>query len=251
MLSLFTLRLAAGMIAWLLLLSPTQINPRYFRTHFLTAFGLAGIALVFLPAEAPLWTWTFKGLVVAAMIVAFLGSVSFSLENAPGGVPLAILESVLLNLSLVQLGVALAPPALGPIALVGDVTSALFLGAAISAMLMGHMYLIAPGMSLGPLYRLLSAAAVALTLRLLADGFALWSWTGTHSFSNVGNDTLLWLPVRWLVGFAGPLVLGWMAWQSARIRSTQSATGILYVVVVLCFLGELTSLLLRDSGITL
>ena len=47
----------------------------------------------------------------------------------------------------------------------------------------------------------------------------------------------------WL-GFVAPLVLGWMAWQTARIRSTQSATGILYVVVIFCFLGELTSLLL-------
>jgi hypothetical protein len=38
-----------------------------------------------------------------------------------------------------------------------------------------------------------------------------------------------------------------MAWQSARIRSTQSATGILYVVVIFCFLGELTSQLLLGS----
>ena len=66
----------------------------------------------------------------------------------------------------------------------------------------------------------------------------------------MSNDLLLWLPVRWLVGFVGPAVLGWMAWQTARIRSTQSATGILYVVIILCFLGELTSLLLRDSGMT-
>jgi hypothetical protein len=35
-----------------------------------------------------------------------------------------------------------------------------------------------------------------------------------------------------------------MAWESAKIRSTQSATGILYVVVIFCFLGELSSQLL-------
>jgi hypothetical protein len=56
---------------------------------------------------------------------------------------------------------------------------------------------------------------------------------------------LLWLSVRWLIGLVGPLVLGWMAWEAVRIRSTQSATGILYVVVILSFLGELTSQLLR------
>jgi hypothetical protein len=57
----------------------------------------------------------------------------------------------------------------------------------------------------------------------------------------------IWLPVRWALGFAGPLGLGWMAWQTAKIRSTQSATGILYVVVILGFLGELTSQLLVST----
>jgi hypothetical protein len=38
-----------------------------------------------------------------------------------------------------------------------------------------------------------------------------------------------------------------MAWQTARLRSTQSATGILYVVVICCFFGELTGQVLRDS----
>jgi len=38
-----------------------------------------------------------------------------------------------------------------------------------------------------------------------------------------------------------------MALETARIRSTQSATGILYVVVILVFLGELTSQLLGEK----
>ena len=68
---------------------------------------------------------------------------------------------------------------------------------------------------------------------------------------NLNSDAVLWLPLRWLLGFLAPLGLDWMAWQSARIRSTQSATGILYVVVIFCFLGELTSQLLRSTGMTL
>jgi hypothetical protein len=119
-------------------------------------------------------------------------------------------------------------------------------------MLMGHSYLIAPGMSLSPLLRLLGAFAVAVLARMAVDGFAFWRATLQHPLASLPSDTLLWLPVRWLVGFALPLVLGWVAWQSARIRSTQSATGILYVVVVFCFLGELTGLLLRDAaGLTM
>ena len=48
MLPLFFLRLAFGMLAALLLLSPAQINPRFYRTHFLTALGLGAGALVLL-----------------------------------------------------------------------------------------------------------------------------------------------------------------------------------------------------------
>jgi hypothetical protein len=79
----------------------------------------------------------------------------------------------------------------------------------------------------------------------------LWSWTAGHSLFNLNDETVLWLPLRWALGFVGPLILTWMAWQAARIRSTQSATGILYVVVIFCFLGELTSQLLGRSGFTL
>ena len=67
-------------------------------------------------------------------------------------------------------------------------------------------------------------------------------WTADPARVNL--ETALWLVPRWGLGLVGPLVLGWMAWETARIRSTQSATGILYVVVIFCFLGELTSQLL-------
>ena len=124
--------------------------------------------------------------------------------------------------------------------------SALVLGSATTAMLMGHSYLISPTMSIAPLMRLLAAVGVAVILRTGLACLGLWWWTSGQSASNVGTDTTFWLPVRWILGLIAPLVLGWMAWETARIRSTQSATGILYVVVIVCFLGELTSMLLLE-----
>jgi hypothetical protein len=99
--------------------------------------------------------------------------------------------------------------------------------------------------------RLLAAVAVALAVRAAADGWALARWTSEHSLASLNGEAALWLPVRWAVGLLAPLVLDFMAWRAARIRSTQSATGILYVVVIFCFLGELTALLLAGGGTTL
>src|SRR5262249_4591865 len=149
---------------------------------------------------------------------------------------------VLLTLLALALGLGLreaARPGEGPLAgaLAGDATSAALLGSALTAMLLGHSYLIAPSMSIAPLMRLLGALALALAARMALDGGALGHWTWGHSLANLRGDVLLWLPVRWGVGLVAPLALTWMAWQTARIRSTQSATGILYVVVIFCFLG--------------
>src|SRR5579884_2907935 len=241
MLAVFCLRLAVGLLACLLLLAPAQVNPRYYRTHFLTALGLTGLALAFVWETAG---WPVLILLFVGLGLALLGSLSWALEGAPGGRSLIVATPLVLGtaLGLHDHGTALF--------LAGDLTSAALLGAALSAMLMGHIYLMAPAMSLTPLMRLLAALVVALVARLAVDGYALGSWTTAHPSATLRSDVLLWLPVRWGGGFVLPLVLTWMAWQSACIRSTQSATGILYVVVIFCFLGELIGLLLRDDGFT-
>jgi hypothetical protein len=248
MAAVFCLRLAAGMLACLLLLPSAVVNPRFYRTHFLTALALSLATLLLLrqSAAGPL-----LALLGAGVALCFLGSLAWSLEGAPGGRALIVVTAAALAAGL-GLQEAWSPhsEALAPV-LLGDFASAALLGSALTAMLLGHSYLIAPAMSIRPLMRLLAALAVAVLLRAALDGYALWRWTDLHSLGNLGNDTLLWLPVRWIVGFVAPLALDWMAWQTARIRSTQSATGILYVVVIFCFLGELTAQLLRESGVVL
>src|SRR5436305_11043549 len=82
MLAVFCLRLAAGLIAALCLLSPAQVNPRFFRTHFLTALALTAVAAVFLRQVADGWLWL---LLAAAMVLSVAGSVVWNLAEAPGG----------------------------------------------------------------------------------------------------------------------------------------------------------------------
>ncbi|HEY7311663.1 MAG TPA: hypothetical protein VH643_20025 [Gemmataceae bacterium] len=248
MLAVFALRLAAGMIGCLLLLPPAIINPRFFRTHFLTALALAGVAVVCVREEA---AWPLLTLLGTAMALSFFGSMVWGLEGAPGGRAFIVLTALALAAALGLHEANLVPPSSLIPVLLGDLTSAALLGSALTAMLLGHSYLIAPTMSLTPLMRLLAALAVSAVARLGVDAYALGTWTAAQSSVSLNSDAVLWLPLRWLLGFLAPLGLDWMAWQTARIRSTQSATGILYVVVIFCFLGELTSQLLRGTGMTL
>jgi hypothetical protein len=260
MLSTFCLRLACGMAGALLLLPPGVVNPRFYRVQFLTVLGLTALAAVALPSAAGLGLWLALGLVLAASLV---GSIVWSLDGAPGGRIAVVGTALATTAALVVAG--LTPPApvasddvtrveqtaSAPLLVADELASAALLGSATTAMLMGHSYLIAPAMSLTPLLRLVGALLAATFVRMALAGVGLWSWTADHSLANL-EDAVLWLPVRWGLGFLAPLILGWMAWQTTRIRSTQSATGILYVVVIFCFLGELTSqLLLRNTGYVL
>jgi hypothetical protein len=244
MLATFCLRLALGLAASLLVLPFADVAPRFYRVQFLVILGLlaGGVFFAWPTASVPLLI-----LLLLGMILAFAGSVVWMLEGAPLGRSLIVLTTLVLALAMPLRWHAAAPPAHIATLVADDWTSAALLGSATSAMLMGHSYLIAPGMSIAPLIRLLIALFAAVGVRMSLAGLNLWSWY--QAAQPWPADWLLWLPVRWLVGFAGPLVLGWLAWSCARIRSTQSATGILYVVVVLCFIGELTGELLREAQV--
>jgi hypothetical protein len=250
MLPLFCLRLALGLLAALLLLRPAQINPRFYRTHFLTVLGLACLALVLIltTSERSPPLALYLGLVLAA-----LGSMAWSIEGAPGGRTLIVLTLLATGAALMPGGVVdrssvkQAEPWWWSLA--DDVTTAALLGAATTAMLMGHSYLLAPSMSLTPLKTLLGTLYVTLLLRAGLAGLSLWFWTRQSGRVSLTDVALLWLPLRWGLGLLLPAVLGVMAWHTTRIRNTQSSTGILYIVVVFVFLGELTAqLLLNVTG---
>jgi hypothetical protein len=241
----FCLRLAAGLMLMLPILSSSQIPPRFYRVHFLTALGLLAVAGLFVGEgeDAGLIFWL---LLAASALCCLIGSIVWHLDEAPGGRVMIGLTPIVLTACLVNDGLVRRNGAESPAILGDDLLAALVLGSATTAMLMGHSYLISPSMTIAPLMRLLGALAVSVALRIVLACVGLWFWTSSQSASNLGTDVHFWLPVRWILGLFAPLVLGWMAWETARIRSTQSATGILYVVVIVCYLGELTSMLLLE-----
>jgi hypothetical protein len=242
MLATFCARVGLGLVACLLILSPRQLHPRFFRTHLLTSLGLLVVATFTIWSEA---TPSSRMLLASATVLALLGALCWTLEPPPAGRTLIIGVTIALVAAFVTMSES-------PSDIADHLTSAALLGTSLTAMLVGHSYLISPGMALTPLMRCLLAGALAMIARIAVIGWGLWRWTELSPTYNLNNEVVLWLPVRWLVGIVAPLVLGWMAFSAARIRSTQSATGILYVVVVCGFLGELLGLLLtRQTGLPL
>jgi hypothetical protein len=242
----FCLRLAAGLILMLPILNSANIPPRFYRVHFLTALGLVAVAGILFTEKATLAFWV---IYAAAMLACVIGSIVWHLDAAPGGLLTVIVTPIALTACLIYGGMLQRSEVNSdaPLRIVDDLAAGLVLGSATTAMLMGHSYLIAPAMTIAPLMRLLAALAGSVILRIGLACFGLWEWTSSQSTSNLETELLLWLPVRWGLGLIAPLILGWMAWETARIRSTQSATGILYVVVIVSFLGELMSQLLMEK----
>jgi hypothetical protein len=133
------------------------------------------------------------------------------------------------------------------------VTSAVLLGAAFSAMVLGHWYLVVLDLPIIALRRLTVLLAAGLAARALMVGVALFAVTGAYqaaahvAMGRWDNDGLfVWM--RLLFGIAGPASLIWFVWKTVEIRSTQSATGILYVQLFLVMSGELLATYLRVSA---
>ena len=140
-------------------------------------------------------------------------------------------------------------------AMAGQLLMAASLGSVTLATVLGHAYLTHTSMTIHPLRRLTAMFAAALTLRtiwaVLVGGGLAWlaAREGHLSVQALKSEWLL-LGVRGFIGLLLPLVFSYMVVETARLRATQSATGILYFTLVLVFIGELTSLhLLRELGI--
>jgi hypothetical protein len=128
-------------------------------------------------------------------------------------------------------------------------TSAWLLGATLVAMILGHYYLNIAGLPIRHLIRLCLIALAAVALRsaaagwgLAADGRALLGpWLDGDLSASPDLLPIVVLLQRLLFGIIGAGVLSLMAWRTARISSTQSATGILYIAFIAVLVGELAS----------
>ena len=118
-------------------------------------------------------------------------------------------------------------------------------GLTVHAMLLGHWYLNAPGMSVAALVRMIDWALAAWGVQLVLSLAAVAVDPGAVRTAD-GTATAL-LSLRWLAGLIGLPILLVMSRKTLDIPNTQSATGILYVACLAAILGELTAQLLRAT----
>ena len=118
--------------------------------------------------------------------------------------------------------------------LVELVLLAAVLGGVWAAMVLGHWYLVTPRLPEGPLVRL--SRWLAITLAVQLGLFVAWvalgaGPAGTPAFAALVGPWALFVWLRLLVGLVFPLIVSWAAVQTARTRSMESATGLLYINV--------------------
>jgi hypothetical protein len=125
------------------------------------------------------------------------------------------------------------PPGAVPLLLQLGVLSAAT-GGVFAAMILGHWYLVTPKLPEAPLILVarLLLAIVAVQLAL----FAVWVATGAGPagvapFAALTGSWALFVWLRLIVGLVFPLIVSWAAVQTARSRSMESATGLLYINV--------------------
>jgi hypothetical protein len=150
----------------------------------------------------------------------------------------AALQVVLLARAFGRLAPAIAPWMVGS----GFLGAVLF-GSVLLTMNLGHWYLVSRSLPRSLLFGaaiLYSVAAAARALYLAAAAFLVPPSAGWEALTALDRDLLFFL-FRVLWGIAGPVALSYFVFQTAKMRSNQAATGLLYVALIFVLVGELLS----------
>ena len=108
------------------------------------------------------------------------------------------------------------------------------IGGVFAAMILGHWYLVTPRLPEAPLILLsrILLVVVAIQVGLFVAWVALGAGPASGGpFSALTGPWALFVWLRLIVGLIFPLVVSWAAVQTARTRSMESATGLLYINV--------------------
>jgi hypothetical protein len=107
-------------------------------------------------------------------------------------------------------------------------------GGVFAAMILGHWYLVTPKLPEAPLLLLARSLLAVVVLQVVL----FWAWVATGAgpadgapFAALVGPWALFVWLRLIVGLIFPLIVSWASVQTARSRSMESATGLLYINV--------------------
>jgi hypothetical protein len=247
MLADFGVRLAFGLIVALTWTSWRAVPLRFFRLQSQIALGVLVLAALSQANSSGrsglLWP------IIAGAVCSYLASVTWGLGLPPISTGLGILTALFAGAWMV-LASRMAEPGSWSLVVLDRATSGILLGATLHSMLLGHHYLVAPAMTTAPLTRSLDLIAAALASRCVLTGIGVWTGpAGTAGTLRAGEPLdATYLAMRWGMGLLGAGVSVYLARRTAAIRSTQSATGILYITTIFVLFGELASMTLSGRG---
>jgi hypothetical protein len=182
--------------------------------------------------------WTL-GLLAGLVLYAFMSAVGTDVARRVVGA-VTVLSGVMALVRAAQgLGV---PPGGGATALMTLLPGALLCGAALGGMLLGHWYLISPGLSFRPLRRAIYAVFLALGVQTVILVIALATASAAARGEVIGQRYGVFF---WLLIIGGGLVftaaVNALTLYFARIRANQPATAMLYVVIITVLMGVVPS----------
>ena len=241
----FLILLSGGILLAAAVSDPQQVTLNWLRLCGILALAMAGLSMFFLyrrgdAVAAPVGATYACGFAAILSQLAFVQVAYRRTQQAFAWLAVFIAVKIAADYTPADRLVAYAS-ALGIAAMTG---------VALMDMLLGHAYLTASKMTIAPFARLNAFLAGTLIWRTIVSvGVTLLILHFRPIYMLWGQHGLFIL-TRWLVGLLVPAVFVYMAHDCIKRRSTQSATGILYVAGVLIFIGEIVALyLVRATGL--
>ena len=244
---LFLAHLAVGIVFSLVLVS-REAGVKFFRFNAGLAVILLAVAFALRPPEASATeagrTAVLALAVLEAAMLLYWGTIGRALASVrPGIVGIAVAAGLV---ALVAEAIAQSQGVSAQMMTVASfLSSAALLGGACTAMILGHWYLVIPSLQVSHLQSIVKVHIASMVIRVVVVAAAVFvaivSWQPGSGPSFKGyilsvNGIFFWQRV--LFGLLGPGVLSYLTWETAKIRSTQSATGILYVDFFTVVVGE-------------
>ena len=233
--ALFLLEASAGTSLLLVLFPHRVIGGGFFALHGLCAAVFLALAMAAGIRDAFLLAVPALALLIVYTLLARVG-------RQRQAMPWLAASSALQAGLLVRAFGALAP-AIAPWMIGSGFLGALLFGSVLLTMNLGHWYLVSRSLPRTLLFGaaiLYTAAASARALYLAAAALLVARSGGWEALTSLDRDLLFFL-FRIMWGIAGPVALSYFVFQTAKMRSNQAATGLLYVALIFVLVGELLS----------